>query len=179
MYSRIAAAATTFTTTATITSNILVYYYYYCNQGSYVSSVLSAAEAAHCGALRLYLHALYLMSTVYPWASAFHRVVSRGSSSRRIVPTCMNLLFTVPMGISLPPYCTYIIYMQSFNFTSFVFLRYRLVVATVYSVPKYCTYMHWTYCQLNLFGVSLPPYCTYKQSFNFRPVVLSETACRK
>jgi len=32
-------------------------------QGSYVSTVLCAAEVAHCGALVLYLHALYLLST--------------------------------------------------------------------------------------------------------------------
>jgi len=44
----------------------------------------------------LYLHALYLLST-YLWASA----------SRHTVPTCTVPTVNLPMGISLPPYCTY------------------------------------------------------------------------
>jgi len=55
-------------------------------QGTFITGVLSTAFTAHCGVLILYLHALYLLSTV-------------------------------PLGISLPPYCTYV---HIFNFRSIV-----------------------------------------------------------
>jgi len=47
------------------------------------------------------------------------------------------------------------------------------------SVPLYCTYMCFTYCQHYLLGISLPPYSTYKQSFNLGSVVLSEISLDK
>jgi len=68
-------------------------------QGSFVTGALSTALAAHCGALLLYLHALYVLSTE--------------SMGIGLPPS----LLVASRGISVPPYSTY---MQSFNFRSTV-----------------------------------------------------------